>query len=324
MTYDGLGRLESESVNNGIDTQTYAYAYDDANNRTSLTATGEDAYTTAYTYDENNRLLTETKATAESADTTTYFYDPNGNQIAKTSESVNEGTGSESLNLEEGVACSVISRYNGFDQLTGATIDDVEISYTYFPSGLRASKTVDSVTTDYVLDGDQVVLELAGGSVTAVYVRGMNLVYSVIGSTSSYYLYNGHGDVVQLADALGSVTQEYGYDAFGNEKDPDSEDTNPFRYCGEYFDISSGTYYLRARYYDPTIGRFLAEDTHWNPSNMIYGDNPVKWNERESDPNDPLGLNTYTYIPDVLPLRRAEPYVYCITIQFGYVDPTGN
>ena len=35
---------------------------------------------------------------------------------------------------------------------------------------------------------------------------------------------------------------------------------NPFRYSGEYFDEETGFYYLRARYYDPSIGRFLTED----------------------------------------------------------------
>ena len=43
---------------------------------------------------------------------------------------------------------------------------------------------------------------------------------------------------------------------------------NPFRYSGEYFDEETGFYYLRARYYDPSIGRFLTEDpaedgTNW-------------------------------------------------------------
>ena len=47
------------------------------------------------------------------------------------------------------------------------------------------------------------------------------------------------------------------YDAFGNEKDRVGADPNPFRYCGEYFDVESGSYYLRARYYDPSVGRAL-------------------------------------------------------------------
>ena len=65
---------------------------------------------------------------------------------------------------------------------------------------------------------------------------------------------------MQLTNSSGTVTKTYNYDAFGVEKNPDSNDANPFRYCGEYFDVETGTYYLRARYYNPTVGRFLSED----------------------------------------------------------------
>ena len=66
--------------------------------------------------------------------------------------------------------------------------------------------------------------------------------------------------MVQVADGTGNVVKEYDFDAFGNERSPDDGDQNPFRYCGEYWDEETGTIYLRARYYDPVIGRFLSED----------------------------------------------------------------
>jgi len=110
-----------------------------------------------------------------------------------------------------------------------------------------------------VLDGGNVVLELRDNVLHAKYTRAMNLVSSTIGGTTYYYLYNVHGDVVQLTNSSGTVTKTYNYDAFGVEKNPDNNDANPFRYCGEYFDVETGTYYLRARYYNPTVGRFLAE-----------------------------------------------------------------
>jgi RHS repeat-associated protein len=77
----------------------------------------------------------------------------------------------------------------------------------------------------------------------------------------SYYSYNGHGDVVQLTNASGTVARDYRYDAFGVEQGIDVNDTNPFRYCGEYYDAEAETYYLRARYYSPKIGRFTQADT---------------------------------------------------------------
>ena len=136
-----------------------------------------------------------------------------------------------------------------------------------------------------------------------------------------------HGDVTALAGTSGSVTRRYDYDAFGNELEvtgnPSGTDANPFRSCGEYWDNETETYYLRARYYDPSIGRFLSEDTHWNPSNMTYGDNPVKWNERES--NDPLGLNTYTLVPNINAIMQSgNLYAYCLNNPLLYQDPGGE
>ena len=95
--------------------------------------------------------------------------------------------------------------------------------------------------------------------------------------TRTYYLYNGHSDVVKLTNSSGDVVKSYDYDSFGNEKNIDNNDTNVFRYCGEYFDKETGKIYLRARYYDPEIGRFISEDSYLG----------------EAD--DPLSLNLYTY-----------------------------
>ncbi|MDL2288354.1 RHS repeat-associated core domain-containing protein [Oscillospiraceae bacterium OttesenSCG-928-F05] len=69
----------------------------------------------------------------------------------------------------------------------------------------------------------------------------------------------------------------YDYDAFGNEKAPDVGDVNPFRYCGEYFDFETGRIYLRARYYDPVVGRFVSEDPARDGRNWyVYcGNSPI-------------------------------------------------
>jgi YD repeat-containing protein len=266
-TYDDLGRLTNETEAAGGAQQIYSYAFDDSNNRSSLTATGIDAFSTTYAYDLNNRLLTEIKATSASTDTTTYYYDDNGNQTATKTESVASGTGDPEYTLEEGVADSQHNSYNGFDQLTEVETEDGAVSYTYFPSGLRASKTVGGVLTDYILDGGNVVLEMAYATVSAKYTRAINLVSSTSGGSTSYYLYNGHGDVVQLADYSGTVTNNYTYDAFGIEKNIDTNDTNPFRYWGEYFNRETGTYYLRARYYNPI--HYLSINSEWVTKNLL-------------------------------------------------------
>lgn len=64
------------------------------------------------------------------------------------------------------------------------------------------------------------------------------------------YVLNAHGDVVALLNANGVVTKRYEYDAFGNELGIDNTDTNPFRYCGEYFDVQTGQIYNKTSTYD--------------------------------------------------------------------------
>ena len=135
--------------------------------------------------------------------------------------------------------------------------------------------------------------------VTATYLYGTNLLSTNNGTSTNYYLFNAHGDVTGIADDAQAVTKTYDYDAFGSEINPSATDTNPFRYCGEYYDTETGTYYLRARYYDPSIGRFTQQDS-------------VQYTEKSlptGNITDPLSLNYYTY-------SANNPILYC--------DPSGN
>lgn len=103
-----------------------------------------------------------------------------------------------------------------------------------------------------------------------------------------------------LMNESNQLAKSYDYDAFGVEKNPSDEDSNPFRYCGEYYDVETGTYYLRARYYDPRIGRFTQQDRVNYVKNKLPNGNEVI---------DPLSLNLY---------------VYCQSNPSFYQDPNGN
>ena len=90
---------------------------------------------------------------------------------------------------------------------------------------------------------------------------------------------NAHGDVVALTNGAGEITKTYAYDPFGAEKNIDLADNNPFRYCSEYYDKGIDKIYLRARTYDPTLGRFTQQDPACDGFNWyVYCyNNPLKY-----------------------------------------------
>lgn len=281
--YDGLKRLTEESVKVGNNTtDTYAYEYDDYGNRSKMTATGSEDYVTEYSYNnaqgKYTALLQKEVKTVEGEENpldqnsnvkqTVYTYDANGNQVKKVADGKTE-----------------TNKYDGLNQLIGFTDGETTASYKYNASGLRYEKTVDGQTINHVWDGDkQIIADVIDNQFYEAdcYIRGTNLVakYNYRNGDKTeytYYTQNAHGDVVNLTNANGEVTKTYKYDAFGVEKNISESDTNAFRYCGEYYDTETGTIYLRARYYDPEIGRFISRDS-------FAGSN-----------NDPLSLNLYTY-----------------------------
>jgi RHS repeat-associated protein len=59
---------------------------------------------------------------------------------------------------------------------------------------------------------------------------------------------------------VGAVTDSYEYDAFGNSFTVSGTTPNNYLYRGEQYDSDLGLYYLRARYYNPLMGRFMSRD----------------------------------------------------------------
>lgn len=319
--YDDLGRLESESVQGE---PTITYTYDDYNNRATMTV---GSAITSYVYDKNNRLKAESKTNNGISEITNYYYDKNGNQTCKTVETIQSASGSSETFvvyvLEESENQDIVlNEYDGFNQLKKVTSGGVVAEYQYNADGQRTTKNINGIEIRHIWDGQNIAAEMTGNTMTAKYIQGINLIYSEMEGTVNYYLFNGHGDVVQLTNSSGNVVKTYEYDAFGNEKNPDPNNNNVFRYCGEYFDKETGTYYLRARYYDPATSRMLSEDTHWNPGNMIYGvDDPVIIGTYE----DALGLNVYTYAPDINAIKQSTNlYVYCGNNPIMYIDKDGE
>jgi RHS repeat-associated protein len=121
--------------------------------------------------------------------------------------------------------------------------------------------------TRYIFDERNLLAEVDG---TRKYVWGLGLAYAVTGAgTGTVHVLHadGLGSVRARTDDTGAVLQTYGADAFGVP----TEDTGgqPFRFAGEPFDRESGLLDLRARAYDPRLGRF--------PSLPIWSETRRSW-----------------------------------------------
>ena len=221
------------------------YLYDTNGNRTRMIS---NLSLTTYTYDRNDRLITEVK----DGTTTTYSYDANGNNLTQSN--------------------SITQNFDVLNRMTSYTRNGTSSFYTYYPDNMRRSKQTGNVTTTHIWVDDNISLDMNVNNVVSSYIRGLRLIRSGYG----WYLYNGRTDVVQLVNDGSTVLNNYDYDPYGNRLTTNSGN-NPYLYCGEYFDTESGYTYLRARYYDPKIGRFINEDPVFDGTNWyVYcGNDPI-------------------------------------------------
>ncbi len=152
----------------------------------------------------------------------------------------------------------------------------INIGFTYDVDGLRTSKTIPNVGLEhkYYYVGDRLQYETLGGSSALWYFYDADGNPSGIrykdnsGTVNDYYFVcNWRGDVIQIYNASGTLVGSYTYDAWGrvteNATSADTEnitETNPIRYRGYYYDTETRLYYLKSRYYDPAVKRFLNAD----------------------------------------------------------------
>ena len=143
---------------------------------------------------------------------------------------------------------------------------------TYDADGLRNTKTVNGVKTEYQYVGDKLYYENRGNGDSFYYFYDsygkLSAIYHHRNGTKVAYhvLTNSQGDVIALYSWAGALVATYEYDAWGNctiLSDTSSTGIatlNPMRYRGYYYDKDLGLYYLQSRYYDAEIGRFINAD----------------------------------------------------------------
>jgi RHS repeat-associated protein len=251
--YDIANRLIGERWTNPTTNTTVEtlYTYDAVGNRLSQDL---DGITTTYTYNTLNQLITAGDAQ--------YNYDGRGN-----------------LTHLIDVTNAITYTYDAQDRLISAIVGGIGLQNTYDVDGRRVQQITNGITTNYLWDieslyGDVVLETDEIGAIQASYVFGnAELIAQRRDGTTSYYLHDGQGSVRALVDDSGSVTDIYRYTAFGEQQQHNGTTINPYRYTGQHFDIFTGLYNLRARYYNPTDGRFLSRDLA-----KLNTFDPVEWN----------------------------------------------
>ena len=180
-------------------------------------------------------------------------------------------------------------------------------SYGYDPGGRRIKKTIDDdYSLKYVYDGGNVIAEYDHDNfLLRKYIYGLSVdepicMIDVADSNSVYYYhYDGLGSVVALSDSNGDTVQTYEYSIYGQvaASDPNFL-TNPYLFTGRRFDIETGLYYYRARYYNPYIGRFMQTDPVGYDDGINWyaycGNNPLVYTDPSglsADSNEPNGPN---------------------------------
>ena len=293
--YDAAGKLLQEQVAQtapAVFASTIDYVYDPVGNRSRRTVS-HNGQVTSYQYDSHDRL---TQSVDSLNGTTSYQWDERGNLVQKASP-----------------ADTTTYAWTVDNRLAKVSTAAKTVEYGYDSSGRRIKRLVKegatTTETHYKVDHQRGYSEIlvestkvnSGAWVDTVHVHTPDGLGELIASTSA-------GAQTQLfSDGLGSVrvaqtaaaSHVFSYDAFGialgaTEGMPanaaDASATS-HRYTGEYADSQTGLLHLRARDYDPQIGRFISMDEH-------PGANRI-----------PLTLNKYLY-------GNADPV--------NTVDPSGN
>ncbi|MDP9238067.1 MAG: DUF6531 domain-containing protein [Chloroflexota bacterium] len=287
-TYDGVGNRLTQQIDANPAT---TYTYDEADqlktiggvtngydlNGSLLTIGSGGGLAGTFLYDQENRLFRTGPCRA----------DVNGSGSVNSTDQVsmgghfgNEGSTKYDLNLDVNVDLQI----NSTDQLLAAS----EFSKIctgpagngrswYDGDGLRVRQRTFTTTSPVVVDDDYawdagaglpVVLQdtrtpRGQASATTTYLYGLGLISETSGAgVTSYYLADGLGSTTQLTDNAGAITDSYSYDVFGAPRTTTGTTANDFQYTGQQRDgnANRGLYYLRARSYDPALGRFLQKD----------------------------------------------------------------
>jgi RHS repeat-associated protein len=288
--YDPAGRetVLGNYGQGGVALAVFSSTYDAMANR--LTILEVDGTHVTFSYDPSYQLLNEQRS-GVNAYNTTYSYDPAGNRLTKldsgvlitsTYNAANELVlvtpssgptticsydGNGNLALENAAGVLTTYAWDFENRLTVYAAPTGTETYTYSTDGLRQQKVNSQGTTNYVWDGQNVLLETNASLITQAHNTDNPGYWGGLASenrsgTSSFYGFDSQTSARILVSISGLVTDNYSYKAFGEELASGSGTTNPYRYIGAYGyyrDIATRQY-VRARHRAVTNGRWISRD----------------------------------------------------------------
>ena len=170
--------------------------------------------------------------------------------------------------------------WQGGRQLASMTKSSDTLSFVHNESGLRTSKTVNGITHSYVWQGSKLAADITDAYALYFHYDSSG---EVIGFTRTangtdteyFYVKNLQGDILKVITATGTEAAAYTYDAWGKllTSTGDLAEVNPLRYRGYFYDTETSLYYLKSRYYDPEVGRFINPDAYASTGQGILGTN---------------------------------------------------
>ena len=189
-----------------------------------------------------------------------YYYDNNGNTIAEQQKNYTTGNEQSDMSLSGriGTSTAKIYKYDALNRLVQFNEGATEATYTYGADNLRNSKTVNNIRTDFVWNGQNLASETKNNITTTYTYDPTGIALSNDGTDTVRFIKDPHGNVIATSKNK-NIVDSYDYTAFGVQLNS-AETSNPFRYCGEYYDEELDSVYLRNRYYQPAVGRFINED----------------------------------------------------------------
>jgi RHS repeat-associated protein len=174
---------------------------------------------------------------------------------------------------------------------------------------------IDQRLTTNLYDGEQIIMDYdgTGGGSLMRYYYGPRIdevicrvdVTQGYGDVPIFYYYDGLGSVVALGSYMGNAAEKYSYDVFGKmtlkKFSPRGLLGNRYMFTGREYDSETGLYYYRARYYHPSIGRFMQADP--------LGTVPDKTEKNTFGPFERYseGFNLYTYVENN-PIMYIDPH----------------